>query len=177
MDNPRLSDYPNIGVLGEDFVGRHLEAQGWKILHHRWRCAWGEIDLIAQNLDDSRLQTQDSRFFTPLVFVEVKTRSRGNWDADGLLSITPQKQAKLCKAAQLFLASRPDLADLPCRFDVALVSCHRLPHRNLQDKKSLNLSAAEEAIARPPVMVGEAAFLAGYRLLLQDYIKAAFDSA
>jgi putative endonuclease len=177
MDNPRLSDYPNIGVLGEDLVARHLEAQGWKILHRRWRCAWGEIDLIAQNLDESRLQTQDSRFFSPLVFVEVKTRSLGNWDADGLLSITPQKQAKLCKAAQLFLASRPDLVDLPCCFDVALVSCRRLPHRNPQDKKSLNLSAAEEAIDRPPVMVGEAIFVAGYRLLLQDYIKAAFDSA
>lgn len=176
MDNPRLSDYPNIGVLGEDLVARHLEALGWKILHRRWRCAWGEIDLIAQNLDGSGLQTPDSTLFTPLVFVEVKTRSRGNWDADGLLSITPQKQAKLCKAAQLFLSSRPDLVDLPCRFDVALVSCHRLPHRIRRDKAKLPLSAVEEPIDIPPVTVGEAIFLAGYRLIMQDYIKAAFDS-
>jgi putative endonuclease len=85
-----------IGKLGEELVARWLEEKGWRILYHRWRCPWGEIDLIVQSPP-------------PIViaFVEVKTRSPGNWDAGGLLAITATNQWE----------------QLPCRFDVALVGC------------------------------------------------------
>jgi putative endonuclease len=136
---------PDIGTLGENLVAEWLQAQSWVILQRRWRCRWGELDLIAQR------QSQ-------LVFVEVKTRSQGNWDAGGLLAVTPQKQAKLWQAAQIFLADHPKLADLPCRFDVALVGCQRVPQRPLReqdrDQRSLQIN--------------------GYQLTLQDYIQAAF---
>ncbi|WP_009633132.1 YraN family protein [Synechocystis sp. PCC 7509] len=112
MANDRSSHYPDIGVLGEDFIAQWLQSNGWKILHRRWRCPWGEIDLIANTCDS-------------LAFVEVKTRSAGSWDAGGLLAITPQKQAKLWKAANYFLATYPEFGDYGCSFDVALVYCEK----------------------------------------------------
>ncbi len=145
-----------IGELGEQFVARWLQTQNWLILHHRWRCRWGEIDLIAQrqqrwSADDKEFSndipvssSQHAVLPTPLLaFVEVKTRSSGNWDAGGRLAITLQKQAKLSQAAQQFLAEYPDVANLPCRFDVAFVSYQRISQN--------------------------------YRLVLQDYIPSAFD--
>lgn len=151
---------PNVGELGEWLVAKWLQTQGWSILARRWRCRWGEIDLIAQ---------QNLNIPSPfLAFVEVKTRSCGNWDADGLLAITPQKQAKLWKTAQLFLSEKPHLVDIPCRFDVALVSCQRL-RRNEQ----LPLSA--EDIQASPVQLGKPLSVAGYQLILQDYLLSAFE--
>lgn len=151
---------PNVGELGEWLVANWLQTQGWSILARRWRCRWGEIDLIAQQ----NLNTP-SPF---LAFVEVKTRSRGNWDADGLLAITPQKQAKLWQTAQLFLSEKPHLVDIPCRFDVALVSCQRL-RRNQQ------LPLVAEDIQTSPVQLGKPLSVAGYRLILQDYLLSAFE--
>ncbi len=48
MTNRPASHYPDIGVLGEEFVAQWLHSQGWIVLHRRWRCPWGELDLIAK---------------------------------------------------------------------------------------------------------------------------------
>jgi putative endonuclease len=185
---------PDIGELGEQLVAGWLQAQDWVILHHRWRCRWGEIDLIAQREErgsKGKWESGGVREFAPitssphhsitpsplLAFVEVKTRSRGNWDADGLLAITPQKQAKLWQTAQMFLAERPDLTNLPCRFDVALVSCQRVSQGSRRDRTDFSSSSETmgKAIQVPPVQLGQPILLAGYRLILQDYIQSAFD--
>jgi putative endonuclease len=97
-----------IGDRGEILVAQLLQTNGWQILETQWRCRWGELDLIAC----------DRQW---LLFVEVKTRSDRNWDADGSLAITTKKQIKIIKAASIFLERNPDLAKLACRFDVALV--------------------------------------------------------
>ncbi len=140
------------GELGEALVARWLTQQGWTVLHQRWRCRWGELDIIAG------LQTADKTEWTTLAFIEVKTRSRGNWDGDGSLAITAQKQAKLWKAAELFLMAHPTLVTATCRFDVALVQCERL-------SGSVDVSGVD----------GETvAIAAGHRLTLLDYIPSAF---
>jgi putative endonuclease len=146
------SSPPDLGTLGEELVAQWLQQQGWLILQQRWHCRWGELDLVIGQA--GTIATQP----IALAFVEVKTRSQGNWDANGALAITPQKQEKLWKTAQLFLAAHPAWAELPCRFDVALVygqpiATHSPPDRPLD----------------PTVLMK-----AGYKLTLQDYIAAAF---
>lgn len=153
-----------IGVLGEELVADWLRSQGWQILHHRWHCRLGEIDVIAQ-----------SQMPQCLTFVEVKTRSKGNWDRDGLLAITPIKQKKLWQTAQLFLMAHPDLATLPCRFDVALVRCQSAPKKRAQDLKIgsplLQKSQLPFSVESDLPMTRT---IAGYQLTLHHYIPEAF---
>ena len=137
----------NTGKLGEEVVAQWLLARGAKVLERRWRWKRGEIDLIAIESGT-------------LLFIEVKTRNRSNLDADGLLAITPQKQAKIISTAQLYLAKHPHLADYPCRFDVAIVR-HQPQNR---------------AIVGTP-LYSTIDLESGECLLLLDYITNAFDGA
>jgi putative endonuclease len=104
-----MTSSAQLGQLAENFVADWLQQQSWQILARRWRLQRGELDLVALHSD------------LGIAFVEVKARSRGSWDSGGLLAVTPVKQAKLLFTAQMFLATHPQLAQLPCRFDVALV--------------------------------------------------------
>ncbi|MBW4682696.1 MAG: YraN family protein [Microcoleus vaginatus WJT46-NPBG5] len=159
---------PDTGTLGENLVAHWLQQQGWVILRRRWRCRWGELDLIAQQASGSQCRLQE----TALAFVEVKTRRRWNWDAGGLLAITEQKQAKLRKAAEMFLAECPDLADLPCRFDVALVSFQPLAPKQIQANE-IRTDAGTYALGQP-IILGQPVFAPSYQLTLIDYIESAF---
>ncbi|MEL6928568.1 MAG: YraN family protein [Cyanobacteria bacterium J06600_6] len=149
-----------VGDLGEYLVSRWLKLQNYELLAHNWRCRWGEIDLIVR---DRQSQT--------VAFVEVKTRSANNWDSDGLLAITASKQQKLLTTASLFLAAYPDLENLPCRFDVALVS--------YQGRRSLT-SGTEyqnilDLIVTSQVEIGQAIAINGVQLRLQQYLRNAFE--
>ncbi len=141
----------SIGQLGEQFVAQWLTTRGWIILQQRWRCRWGEIDLIAKPKKENFIS-----------FVEVKTRSSGNWDDDGILAVTPQKQVKLSQAAAYFLADYPHLAEVPCRFDVVLV--------HYQKSQEIKRTKIETAIT-----LGQPIQWQGYQFTLIEYIEAAFD--
>lgn len=137
-----------LGQSAEHLVAQWLTEQGWQKLEQRWHCRWGELDLV--------MLTPDSG----LVFVEIKARSRGNWDSDGLLAITATKQNKLVQAAQAFLAAQPQWAELPCRFDVALVSAQPC-------------QIAVPSVAT--IQLGQPVAVGTYYLTLQHYIPGAFD--
>lgn len=144
-----------IGDLGEQFVSRWLQLNNYQILQHNWHCPWGEIDLIAQD-----------KISQAIAFVEVKTRNGRNWDADGLLAVNPSKQQKLLKTASLFLGKHPNLAELPCRFDVGLVSYQS----GVQIKTAtVELDEISQIKIGQPVRVGH------YQLILKDYLQNAFD--
>ena len=131
-----MTNAQDLGLYGEQLVESWLKQQGWQILYRRFQSRWGELDLVAKgyhspapsNLISSNLKvdsTSSSKLGSDmLAFVEVKTRSRGSWDADGLLAITRSKQKKILTTARLFLTRHPHWANLPCRFDVALVGCY-----------------------------------------------------
>lgn len=164
MPKPPRSNYPDIGDIGEDLVAEWLKSTGWQILHRRFSCRWGEIDIIAE-YDHSKVTHTNQPPQNPenliLVFVEVKTRSTGSWDAGGRNSITAKKQIKLSQTAAIFLAQYPEKANYCCRFDVALVFSQPLS-KQLDQEKVTSPSLAKMSTS-------------GYCLTLLEYIPAAFD--
>ena len=147
-----------IGNLGEELIARWLQIQNYKILQQNWRCRWGEIDLIAQERGGTA---------KAIAFVEVKTRSQNNWDEAGLLAVDSSKQQKIIQTASLFLAQYPQLAELPCRFDVALVSYKILP----KSVSSNNLEVRQIT----QLDLGRAIVLQDYQLTIENYLPSAFD--
>lgn len=153
-----------VGAWGEQLVCQWLTQQQWQILDRRWQCRWGELDIIAR----SSASPPSPQSNTRLAFVEVKTRRAQNWDADGLLAITQQKQQKLWKTAQLYLEEHPELAELFCQFDVALVQCNLIsesPTQAVNVHDDLRVTAVE---LNQPIHVR------GYQFILLDYIESAF---
>ncbi|MGB8700408.1 MAG: YraN family protein [Thermosynechococcaceae cyanobacterium] len=143
-----------VGQLGENLVSQWLQQQGWSIVARGWTSRWGELDIVARKQGD-----RDDC----LAFVEVKTRSGGNWDEGGLVAITRSKQTKLWKTAQLFLAQHPSWAEMPCRFDVALVNARSKPQG---DTVSIDPN---------PIVLGQPVVWEGYVLTLHTYLESAFE--
>ena len=142
----------SLGELGEQLVATWLQDQEYQMLHHRWRCRWGEIDLIARHQAEPIL-----------IFVEVKTRGNRSWDSRGLDAISPGKQQKISQTSALFLAKNPQFTDFYCRFDVALVR-----YRPTNSALSSYSPDNHQFLMRknyPP----------GYSLMLEDYLTNAFD--
>jgi putative endonuclease len=145
-----------LGTLGETLVSNWLQTQGWQQLDRQWHCRWGELDLV--------MARGAAGTMGQLAFVEVKTRSQGNWDAYGLMAITRSKQAKLWKAARLYLLQHPQWAEATCHFDVALVACRSNPRQS-------NHQACRDEPEVKRLFIDDARYL-----VLQDYIENAFDA-
>lgn len=96
------------GRRAEDLAAEFLRAQGCEILERNYRRRLGELDLIA-------------RQGGVLVIAEVRTRASGKWGG-AAASIDRRKQQRITRAALQLLQQRADLARLPVRFDVLVVS-------------------------------------------------------
>lgn len=153
-----------LGATAEELVALWLVSQGWEILHRRWRCRCGELDLVAYV----------GSAHPVLAFVEVKARSSGSWDANGLLAVTPKKQIKLRKTAQLFLSLHPALSEVACRFDVALVRGTRSPSTDPLSSFS-GQGQIRPLVPQMAPQMGRSRQLGHYRLTLQHYLPGAFE--
>lgn len=81
-----------LSLRGEDLAAQHFLAKNYTLLARRYRCRFGEIDLIALK-------------GTRLAFIEVKTRRHRHY-GDPLEAITPKKCQSLFRCAQAFLDQR-----------------------------------------------------------------------
>lgn len=99
------------GRFAEQLCCWHLRLRGWRILAQDWRCPAGEIDILA-------------RRGKVLAVIEVKSRGK---TAAAAGALSPRQRRRIARAAEAFLKTRPDLADLDLRFDAMLLARYRLP--------------------------------------------------
>jgi putative endonuclease len=85
---------------------------GWRILGSNVWVAGNELDLIARRGRVVR-------------FVEVKEKVGAEF-GDPLEMVTPEKQRRVRRAAEAWLATRPELAELDLGFDVVAVRSGRV---------------------------------------------------
>jgi len=96
-----------IGAQAEARALAHLTARGCELVERNFRCRQGEIDLVVKD-------------HGTLALVEVRFR-RSASHGGAAPSVDWRKQRRLIRAARYLLASRPELACLPARFDVIAI--------------------------------------------------------
>ena len=95
------------GKIGETTAVKHLENKNYKILSRNFRCKYGEIDIIAINLNT-------------LVFFEVKSWKTYNIQ-DLEYSINNRKQKRIIDSATHYISCNEDLENYLVRFDVLFI--------------------------------------------------------
>ena len=101
----------------EQRARRHYRLRGYRILGTNVWIGGYELDLVV-------------RRGRRVAFVEVKAKT-GDGLGDPLEMVTAEKQRRVRRAAEAWLASHPECAGLECRFDVVAVrrsGIERLPN-------------------------------------------------
>ena len=108
------------GTQAEQLAESWLTCQGLSPVTRNFRGAGGELDLIMREGDT-------------LVMLEVRHRSDAR-HGNAAESITPGKQQRLMRAAELFLLRHPEQRRLAVRFDVVAFDGElKLPPEWLKD--------------------------------------------
>lgn len=114
-----------LGDWGEAYAAKYLEGKGYQILAQNVRTPYGEIDIVAKELDQ-------------IIFVEVKTRTsrKFGYPED---AITESKITHLIESAEFYLQEHPEI-NVDWRIDVIAIQVD--PQRN-----SPALAHFEDALA------------------------------
>jgi putative endonuclease len=111
------------GDLGERLAVQHLVAKGYRIREQNYRCAEGEIDIVAEANG-------------VVAIVEVKCR-RGASMGTATEGVTPAKQRRLVALAEAYASEHA--ADSALRIDVIAIDFAR-------DGRMLSLAHYENAV-------------------------------
>lgn len=101
-----MAEKDRLGRYGEDIAVGHLQQAGMVVLARNWRCAEGEVDIIARD-------------GSTLVFCEVKTRSGVGYGSP-LEAVVPAKARRIRRLAAAWL-NQADHGWPELRFDVVSV--------------------------------------------------------
>ena len=107
------------GRRAERRAAWHYRLRGYRVLGANVWSGGNELDLILRRGDR-------------LVFCEVKAKSGPRYGAPEEM-VTPEKQRRLYRAAEAWLARRPELADLEVAFEVVAEDEGRLRRLPLGD--------------------------------------------
>lgn len=105
-DADRLEGLRGVGQEGEDIAVEALRRAGYEILDRNFRTPIGEIDVVAREAG-------------VLCFVEVKWR-RDSAMGHPAESVTPEKQRRLARTAEWYLARHRSFG-VAARFDVVAI--------------------------------------------------------
>ena len=92
------------GDRAEQIAAEYLRDKGLALIESRYRCRWGEIDLILRDRNT-------------VVFAEVRLRHSKTFGG-AAYSVDRRKQARIIATARHYLAGTREAA---CRFDVVLL--------------------------------------------------------
>ncbi len=96
------------GDAGERHVRERLAAAGWQIVATNWRCAAGELDIVALDGEE-------------LVAIEVKVR-RGERAGRAEDAVSAAKARRLLATMEWFVAAHPEHQQRIWRIDLVAVT-------------------------------------------------------
>ncbi|HWI30978.1 MAG TPA: YraN family protein [Microbacterium sp.] len=91
-----MADKDDLGRAGEERAARYLAGERYEVVDRNWRCAIGELDIVAVRGAE-------------VVVVEVKTR-RGEGFGHPLEAIDSRKRARLWRLAMAWASAHPETA-------------------------------------------------------------------
>ena len=117
-----MSQHNEVGQWGEQTAALHLMHQDYQILERNWRFRHLEIDIIAEYLGE-------------IVFVEVKTRSGGDF-REARAAVHYDKRRHIMDAAHEYL--RQNRLDNVWRYDVITIIGNAARYRLRHEQRAFD---------------------------------------
>jgi len=102
------------GNIAEDQAADYLKEKGYKILERNFACKMGEVDIIAEDKQNT------------IVFVEVKQR-KTNLFGGGLAAVNKAKQRRITLTAAVYI-KKTKISYTALRFDIITVTAGVIQH-------------------------------------------------